>query len=87
MTLFEFSQFFIFFLITLTVVTGGLTIIFLIDGLIVIITNRIKNKEAFDKRYQVGSIFITKIKQEFPYGEWKYIGKDQHGFYLYERTK
>ena len=87
MTLFEFSQLVVFILITLIIITGGLLILIFLESLIEIIRNRIKNKKAFDKAWPVGSHYLTHLKQKFPYGKWKYLGKDQRGFYLYERIK
>lgn len=87
MTLFDLSQLVVFILITLIIITGGLLILMFLGSLIEIIRNRIKNKEIFNKQYPVGSIFQTRFKQKFPYGKWKLQGKDQNGFYIYERTK
>ena len=87
MTLFEFSQLVVFVLIALIIITGGLLILMFIESLIEIIRNRIKNKKTFDKAWPVGSHYLTHLKQKFPYGKWKYLGKDQRGFYLYERIK
>lgn len=46
-----------------------------------------ENKKSFDDSHPVGFTFVTKLKQKFPYGKWKLQGKDQNGFYLYERIK
>lgn len=87
MTLFEFSQNVIFILITLIIITGSILLLMIIETIICSIINIIKNKKAFDKAWPVGSHYLTHLKQKFPYGKWKYLGKEQRGFYLYERIK
>ena len=75
------------FLIFLIVITGFSLSLITIETTITIIINKIKNKKIFDRSHPVGCTFSTKLKQKFPYGKWKYLGKDQNGFYLYERIK
>jgi hypothetical protein len=87
MTLFDLAQLIVFILITLIIITGSILLLMIIETIICSIIDIIKNKKAFDKAYPVGSHYLTHLKQKFPYGKWKYLGKDQHGFYLYERTK
>lgn len=46
------------------------------------------NEELFDIAYPVGSVFITKLKeQEFPYGEWEWEFMDVSGFHYFKRVK
>ena len=65
--------------------------VFLIIYVIVILfiyheTN--KGFKAFDKAHPVGSFFLAGTKeQKFPYGKWKYLGKDQMGIHIFERVK
>ena len=91
MTLFELSVLFVFILIILILILGIiLTIIFIndfIERLIYIIGKRQRNKKAFDKAHPVGFTFSTKLKQRFPYGKWKLLGKDQNDCFIYERIK
>ena len=75
------------FLISLIVITGFSLLLITIETTITIIINKIKNKKAFDRQRPVGCTFSTKYKQEFPYGKWEFLGKDQSGFYIYERIK
>ena len=46
-----------------------------------------ENKKAFDDAHPVGFTFSTKLKQKFPYGKWKLLGKDQNDCFIYERIK
>lgn len=48
---------------------------------------RHKNKVIFNKEHPVGTLFTTRIEQKMPYGKWKLLGQNQHGYYLYERIK
>ncbi len=60
-------------------------------GTIVIIDlykERKEKKKRFDKAFPQWFIFRTMIKnQKFPYGKWKYLGKDVSGEHLFERVK
>lgn len=87
MTLFEFTQIAIFILITLIIITGSLIVLITIESIVGFIINRIKRRKTFNGAYPVGSLFATRDRQEFPHGEWEYIGQDQNGFHLYERIK
>ena len=91
MTLFELLVLFVLILIILILILGiALAIIFIdafIKKLIYIIGKRQRNKEAFDKAHPVGFTFSTKLKQRFPYGKWKLLGKDQNDCFIYERLK
>ena len=46
-----------------------------------------ENKKSFDDAHPIGFTFVTNLKQKFPYGKWKYLGKEQNDCYLYERIK
>ena len=83
MTLFDLAVLFVICLFLIIIISGVGLFILLIDYL----EKRHKNKVRFNKVHPVGFTFSTKYKQEFPYGKWKFLGKDQHGFYIYERTK
>ena len=60
-------------------------------GTIVIIDlykERKEKKKKFDKAFPQWSIFRTMLrKQKFPYGKWRYLGKDVSGEHLFERVK
>lgn len=62
-------------------------VIFFAGEILDLYDKRKRNKKAFNKVHPVGCTFSTKYKQEFPYGKWKYLGKDQCGFHIYERIK
>ena len=52
------------------------------------IRERNEKYENFNKQLPVGFIFYTNLKkQKFPYGKWKYLGKNVDGSHLYERVK
>ena len=91
MALFELLVLFVLILITLILISGiTLAIIFInafIETLICAIAQRQRNKKAFDKAHPVGFTFSTKLKQRFPYGKWKLLGKDQNNYFIYERIK
>ena len=91
MALFEVLVLFVLILITLILILGiALAIIFIdafIEKLIFAIAQRQRNKKAFDKAHPVGFTFSTKLKQRFPYGKWKLLGKDQNDCFIYERIK
>lgn len=87
MTLFEASQIFVFVLITLIIITGSLLVMLFLESLIGWIVMCIKKRKSFNKVYPVGALFTTHVEQKMPYGKWKLQGKDQNGFYLYERVK
>lgn len=40
-----------------------------------------------EKQYPVGFTRKSKTKKPFFYGKWKLLGKDQNGYYLFERLK
>lgn len=53
-----------------------------------IIERRKEKKKKFDKSFPQWSIFRTMLrKQKFPYGKWKYLGKDVSGEHIFERVK
>lgn len=83
MTLFELAVLFVICLFLIIVISGSGLFILLIDYF----KKRHKNKVRFNKVHPVGTLFTTHVEQEFPYGKWKYLGKDQQGYYLYERIK
>ena len=91
MTLFELLVLFVLILITLILILGIALAIFFIDAFIktltCVIAQRQRNKKAFDKAHPVGFTFSTKLKQRFPYGKWKLLGKDQNDCFIYERIK
>ena len=91
MALFEVLVLFVLILITLILISGIILAIFFIDAFIKTLTcaiaQRQRNKKAFDKAHPVGFTFSTKLKQRFPYGKWKLLGKDQNDCFIYERLK
>lgn len=87
MTLFELSIYFILTLLTLITI---LFIALLVVGMFYIyevLKSKARNKKAFNKAHPVGFTFSTKLKQRFPYGKWKLLGKDQNDCFIYERLK
>ena len=53
-----------------------------------IIERRKEKKKKFDKAFPQWSIFRTMLRNhKFPYGKWKYLGKDVSGEHLFERVK
>lgn len=49
---------------------------------------RKEKKKKFDKAFPQWSVFRTMIRnQKFPYGKWKYLGKDVTGEHIFERLK
>ena len=91
MTLFELLVLFVLNLIALILILGIALVIIFIDAFIKTLTcaiaQRQRNKKAFDKAHPVGFTFSTKLKQRFPYGKWKLLGKDQNDCFIYERIK
>ena len=91
MELFELLVLFVLILITLILISGIILAIILINAfietLICAIVRRQRNKKAFDKVHPIGFTFSTKLKQRFPYGKWKLLGKDQNDCFIYERLK
>ena len=91
MALFELLVLFVLNLIGLILISGIILAIFFIDAFIKTLTcaiaQRQRNKKAFDKAHPVGFTFSTKLKQRFPYGKWKLLGKDQNDCFIYERIK
>ena len=91
MALFELLVLFVLNLIGLILISGIILAIFFIDAFIKTLTCAIaqkqRNKKAFDKAHPVGFTFSTKLKQRFPYGKWKLLGKDQNDCFIYERIK
>ena len=91
MALFEVLVLFVLNLIGLILISGIILAIFFIDAFIKTLTcaiaQRQRNKKAFDKAHPVGFTFSTKLKQLFPYGKWKLLGKDQNDCFIYERLK
>lgn len=87
MILFDLAQLIVFILIALIIITGGLLTLMFLESLIECIIKVIKRRKTFNRAYPVGSLFATRVRQEFPYGKWECLGKDQSGFYLYERIK
>lgn len=83
MTLFNLAVLFVICLFSIIIISSTVLFILLIDYL----EKRHKNKVRFNKVHPVGTLFTTRIEQKFPYGRWKYLGKDQQGYYLYERIK
>lgn len=83
MTLFELAVLFVICLFLIIIISGSSLFILLIDYL----KKRHKNKVRFNEEYPVGALFTTRVEQKMPYGKWKFLGKDQHGFYIYERIK
>ena len=84
MTLFELMQVIVFGLIVAILTTGTLLILMFIETLIKTI---IKAKKEYDKQYPVGFTRRSETKKPFFYGKWKLLGKDQNGYYLFERLK
>ena len=67
------------------IISGGVMTFMLIKE---IIDRRKEKKKMFDKAFPQWFIFRTMIrKQKFPYGKWKYLGKDVSGEHLFERVK
>lgn len=67
------------------IISGGVMTFMLIKE---IIERRKAKKRKFDKAFPQWFIFRTMIrKQKFPYGKWKYLGKDVSGEHLFERVK
>lgn len=83
MTLFDLALLFVICLFLIIIISGAGLFILLIDHL----KKRHKNKARFNEEHPVGTLFTTRVEQKMPYGKWKLQGKDQNGFYLYERTK
>lgn len=49
---------------------------------------RKERKKKFDKVFPQWSVFRTMLRnQKFPYGKWKYLGKDVSGEHIFERVK
>lgn len=84
MTLFELMQVIVFGLIVAILTTGILLILMFTETLIITI---IKTKKEYDKQYPVGFTRRSETKKPFFYGKWKLLGKDQNGYYLFERLK
>lgn len=84
MTLFEYIAICVFNLFVLIIISFIVLVILLIDS---VLNKRKRNKKVFDREYPIGFTFSTKLKQRFPYGKWKLLGKDQNNCYLYERIK
>ena len=71
-------------IIFLIISSGVMTFILIKE----IIDNRKEKKKNFDKKYPQWFIFRTMTrKQKFPYGKWKYLGKNVSGEHLFERIK
>lgn len=87
MTLFELAQNLVFGLLGYIFITGLCLIVSSIILIIDIVKKRKQDKKAFDKTYPVEYMCSTMEKRKFKYGKWKFVGKDQNGFYLYERIK
>lgn len=91
MTLFELTAVLVVLLVAFIVSTGLFLLLVILNATLSFIFDKVElhknKKESFDKIYPVGALFRTRIEQKFPYGKWKLLGKDQHGCYLYERTK
>lgn len=83
MTLFDLAVLFVICLFLIIIISGSGLFILLIDYL----KKRHKNKVRFNKVHPVGTLFTTRVEQKFPYGKWKLLGQNQHGYYLYERLK
>lgn len=67
------------------IISGGVMTFMLIKE---IIERRKEKKKRFDKAFPQWSIFRTMLRnQKFPYGKWKYLGKDVSGEHLFERVK
>lgn len=67
------------------IISGGVMTFMLIKE---IIERRKAKKRTFDKAFPQWFIFRTMIRnQKFPYGKWKYLGKDVSGEHLFERVK
>lgn len=84
MTLFELMQLIVFGLITVILTTGILLILMFAETLIKTI---IKARREYNKQYPVGFTRKSETKKPFFYGKWKLLGKDQNGYYLFERLK
>lgn len=83
MALFDLAVLCVICLFLIIIISGSSLFILLIDYL----EKRYKNKVRFNEEYPVGTLFTTRVEQKMPYGKWKLLGQNQHGFYLYERTK
>lgn len=83
MTLFDLAVLFVICLFFIIIISGSSLFILLIDYF----KKRHKNKVRFNKAHPVGTLFTTRVEQKMPYGKWKYLGKDQQGYYFYERIK
>ena len=83
MTLFQFVVLLVLCLFLIIIISGTVLFILLIGYL----KKRHKNKVRFNEEYPVGALFTTRVEQKLPYGKWKLLGKDQQGYYLYERIK
>ena len=83
MTLFDLVVLFVSGLFLIIIISGTVLFMLFIDCL----EKQHKNKVRFNKAHPVGTLFTTRVEQEMPFGKWKLLGKDQNGFYLYERTK
>ena len=83
MTLFDLAVLFVICLFLIIIISGSSLFILLIDYF----KKRHRNKVRFNEEHPVGCTFSTKYKQEFPYGKWECFGKDQQGYYFYERIK
>ena len=84
MTLFELMQLIVFGLIATIIITSNLLILIFIETLIKTI---IKARREYNKQYPVGFTRKSETKKPFFYGKWKFLGKDQNGYYLFERIK
>ena len=87
MTLFELAQKLVFGLLGYILITGLCLIISSTILIIDIVKKRKQDKKAFDKIRPVEYMCSTMEKRRFKYGKWKFVGKDQNDFYLYERIK
>ena len=84
MTLFELMQLIVFGLIATIIITSNLLILIFIETLVKTIIKAIRE---YNKQYPVGFTRKSETKKPFFYGKWKLIGKDQNGYYLFERIK
>lgn len=87
MTLFELAQKLVFGLLGYIFITGLCLIVSSIILIIDIVKKRKQDKKAFDKIHPVEYMCSSIEKRRFKYGKWKFVGKDQNDFYLYERIK
>ena len=87
MTLFELAQKLVFGLLGYILITGLRLIISSTILIIDIVKKRKQDKKAFDKIHPVEYMCSSIEKRRFKYGKWKFVGKDQNDFYLYERIK